>query len=372
MYINMARRIIKIILIPSITAIMMFLTTPSSEESLQKFSLLFIGDILLANEAEQYILTQGIGYPFKKIKNELLKYDYVIGNMEAPITTRGTAYTNKAYSFRLNPSSALSLKDLKLDAVSISNNHLMDYGKVGMEDTIDCLNSLDIQHTGGGKNLFDARRPALLKCGNVPICILAYCDRPPVDYYASDSRSGISHLNLEHVKDDIATWKTRHNIVIISLHWGIEQTHEPQWDQVEMAHKIIDAGADGIIGHHPHWPQGIEIYRNKPVVYSLGNFINGYTNPIERDNMVIALYYSGNTLERIKIIPVAGQNKKIKFQPHVLDGPDATAVLQVVQYLSNKMKTQFEITGNYGLIQLNRNDIKIGEKDEPAIKLKSN
>lgn len=355
------RRIVKIILIPSITAIVIFFNTPSSEEYLQKFSLLFIGDILLANEAEQQILARGTDYPFRKIKNELLKYDYVIGNMETPITARGAAYTDKAYSFRLNPSSALSLKDLKLDAVTISNNHLMDYGKEGMEDTISFLDELAIRHAGGGKNLFDARRPALLNCGNVTICILAYCDRPPADYYASDNKPGISHLNLGHIKDDIATWKTRYNIVIISLHWGIEQTHEPQGEQIEMAHRIIDAGADGIIGHHPHWPQGIEIYRNKPVVYSLGNFINGYTNPTERDNMAVALYYTGGTLERMKIIPVAGQNRKIKIQPHLLDGPDATAVLRLVQYLSNKLKTQFEITGNYGLLQLYRHDVEIGD-----------
>ena len=366
----MMRRIIKIIFVSSTAAMLVFFNTPSSEEYLQKFSLLFVGDILLANEAEQYILTHGVDYPFKKIKNELLKYDYVIGNLETPITARGAAYTKKAYSFRLKPSSALSLKNLKLDAVAISNNHLMDYGKEGMEDTISFLNELSIQHAGGGNNLLDARRPALLKCGNVTICILAYSDRPPAEYYASDCTPGISHLNLGQIKDDVETWKTRYNIVIISLHWGIEQTHEPQWDQIEIAHKIIDAGADGIIGHHPHWPQGIEIYRNKPVVYSLGNFISGYTNPIERDNMAVALYYTGNTLERIKIIPVAGQNRKTKFQPHVLDGNDASAVLGLVQYLSNKLKTRFEISGNCGLLQLYRHDVEIGEKEKPAMPFK--
>jgi poly-gamma-glutamate synthesis protein (capsule biosynthesis protein) len=364
---SMMRRIVNLFLIPPITAMMIFSTTPSSEEYLQKFSLLFIGDILLANEAERHILTHGIDYPFRNIKSELLKYDYVIGNLETPITTRGAAYTNKAYSFRLSPSSALSLKNLKLDAVTISNNHLMDYGKEGMEDTITFLDGLSIRHAGGGKNLFDARRPALLKCGNVAICILAYCDRPPVDYYASGGKPGISHLNLEHIKDDIAAWKTRYNIVIISLHWGIEQTHEPQWEQIDMAHKIIDAGADGIIGHHPHWPQGIEIYRSKPVVYSLGNFISGFTNPVERDNMAVAWYYVGNTLERIKIIPVAGRNRKIRYQPHVLEGPDASALLRLVQHLSSKLKTQFEISGNYGLLQLYRHDVEIGEKHEPVI-----
>src|SRR4030042_6030281 len=179
----MSRNKMNILLcLPAMVAMLLFFIRPSSEEMLQRFSILFIGDILLANEAEIYIQTRGIDYPFKKIKNELLKYDYVFGNLEAPVTTRGEPFANKAYSFRVHPVSARCLTDLKLDAVSIANNHLMDYGIEGMSDTIAYLDGLTIKHVGGGKNLLEARRPALLQCGDSTICILAYCNRPPVEY----------------------------------------------------------------------------------------------------------------------------------------------------------------------------------------------
>ena len=328
--------------------------------------MLCLGDILLVNEAERHILAKGTGYPFEKIKDDLRKYDFIFGNMEAPITVRGTAFTNKAYSFRVKPGAALCLRDLKIDAVSISNNHLMDYGGEGMDDTISFLDGLNIRHSGGGKNLAASRRPARLKYGSTEIYILSYCNRPPSEYYASASTPGIAPLDIRMIREDIASYKTRDNIVLISLHWGIEHTHEPLPEQVSAAHEIIDAGADGIIGHHPHWPQGIEQYRGRPIIYSLGNFINGYYNPVEKNNIAVGLYFVGNRLEKIKILPVSGQNRKIKFQPSVLTGKPADETLGLIQNLSKNLNTDLQIRDNYGIIDFNAAGTKIGLKKEPV------
>lgn len=318
----------------------------------RKFSILFVGDILLANEAERHIHKKGLEYPFWKIKQELLKYDFIFANMESPITKRGVPVIDKPYVFRVKPEDAVCLRDLKIDAVSIANNHLMDYNAEGMEDTIDTLDALNIMHTGGGRNLTVARRPASLTYGDTDIIILAYCNRPPEDYYATDSSPGIAPLDLVMIREDIESYKLPDNIVLVSLHWGIEQTHEPQSSQVAEAHAIIDAGADAIIGHHPHWPQGIELYRGKPIIYSLGNFINGYINPIERDNIAVGFYYNGNTLELIKVVPLAGRNRQIRFQPHVLEGRQATNFLKLIRGFSLKLKTDIKIADGIGLIDL--------------------
>jgi hypothetical protein len=318
----------------------------------QRFSILFVGDILLANEAEQHIHKKGLEYPFWKIKQELLKYDFIFANMESPITTRGEPVEDKPYVFRVKPDDAVCLRDLKIDAVSISNNHLMDYNSEGMEDTIKTLDRLNIRHTGGGRNLAEARRPALLKYGDTNIVILAYCNRPPEDYYATDSTPGITPIDLAMIREDIESYKLPTNIVVVSLHWGIEQTHEPLPAQVSEAHAIIDAGADAIIGHHPHWPQGIELYRGRPIIYSLGNFINGYINPVERDNIAAAFYYNGHSLELVKIVPLAGRNRQIKFQPRVLEGKQATDFLKLIRSLSLKLKTDIRISEGVGLIDM--------------------
>ncbi|MBP7734973.1 MAG: CapA family protein [Spirochaetes bacterium] len=333
-------------------AALLFITKSVPAKNSQRFSILFVGDILLANEAERHIHKKGVDYPFWKIKEELLKYDFIFANMESPIMKRGTPVVKKPYIFRVKPEDAVCLKDLKIDVVSIANNHLMDYNSEGMEDTIATLDDLNIRHTGGGRNLDEARRPAVIRYGATSIVILAYCNRPPDEYYATDDDPGIAPLDLELIHEDIAAHRRDNAIVVISLHWGIEQTHVPQKEQIATAHAIIDAGADAVIGHHPHWPQGIELYRGRPIVYSLGNFINGYINPIERDNIAVGLYYNDRTLESIKVVPLAGRNRQIRFQPFILNGKKADGFLGLIRNLCRGLNTDMDIMGGYGYIDI--------------------
>ena len=319
----------------------------------RKFSILFVGDILLANEAERHIHKKGLEYPFWKIKQELLKYDFIFANMESPITKRGVPVIDKPYVFRVKPEDAVCLERPQ-DRRGFHSKQPPDglqRPKAWRTPSIPWT-ALNIRHTGGGRNLAEARRPAILTYGETNIIILAYCNRPPEDYYATNSSPGIAPLDLAMIREDIDSYKLPNNIVLVSLHWGIEQTHEPQSSQVAEAHAIIDAGADAIIGHHPHWPQGIELYRGKPIIYSLGNFINGYINPVERDNIAVGFYYNGNTLEMIKVVPLAGRNRQIRFQPHVLQGRQATNFLKLIRNLSRSLKTDMEIINGIGLIDL--------------------
>jgi len=348
------KKTIALLSIPVIAGIIIFSFSSSSAKGGPRFSILFVGDILLANEAERHIHDRGIDYPFWKIKEELLKYDFIFANMESPITNRGVPVTDKPYIFRVKPEDAVCLRDLKIDAVSIANNHLMDYNHEGMIDTIATLDRLNIMHTGGGRNLAEARRPVILKNGGTGIVILAYCNRPPTDYYAAADRAGIAPIDIRIISDDIAAYKLSDNIVVVSLHWGIEQTSRPQGSQVALARQIIDAGADAVVGHHPHWPQGIEIYRNRPVIYSLGNFINGYINPIEQDNIAVALYYAGPRLENMKVIPLAGRNRQTRFQPYVLAGDQADRFLGFIKNLSREFNTDMEIKNGCGVIDPGR------------------
>ncbi len=333
-------------------AALVFITTNVPAKNSQRFSILFVGDILLANEAERHIHKKGVDYPFWKIKEELLKYDFIFANMESPITKRGVPVVKKPYIFRVKPEDAVCLKDLKIDVVSIANNHILDYNHEGMEDTIAALDRMNIRHTGAGWTLDEARRPAVLRNGDTAVVILAYCNSPPEEYYATETTPGIAPLDLELIRDDIAAHSHDDNIVVISLHWGIEQTHVPQKEQIATAHAIIDAGADAVIGHHPHWPQGIELYRGRPIVYSLGNFVNGYINPIERDNIAVGLYYNGRTLESVKVVPLAGRNRQIRFQPSVLTGKQAQGFLGLIRNLCRGLNTDMDIMGGYGYIDL--------------------
>jgi len=316
------------------------------------FTILCGGDILLAEGADAAMREHGSNYPFMKIHNEIRKYDIFFANLESPITDRGTPFTDKPYTFRLSHEFADSLCVLGVNVLSLANNHIMDYGKPGLEDTIACLDKLDIRHAGAGNNLTRARRPAILRRGNTDLLFLAFCGRPPVEFYADMENPGTSPMHTENIIRDIQKYKTGKNILIVSLHWGIEQRSTPRRYQVRLAHMIIDAGADCIIGHHPHWPQAVEIYRNRPIFYSLGNFVNGFCNKIEKDNILAVLHYSENVLGKIEILALAGKNRDMSFQPYVQTGKEAARTLGEIAMLSARFSTTIEIRGHRGIINM--------------------
>jgi poly-gamma-glutamate synthesis protein (capsule biosynthesis protein) len=119
-----------------------------------------------------------------------------------------------------------------------------------------------------------------------------------------------------------------------------------------MAYSIIRAGADAIIGHHPHWPQGIEMYHNKPIIYSLGNFVNGFCNEVEQNNIFAALHFNRKQLSSVEIIPVAGKNSEIKFQPYVMKGKEARNQLKYIRELSRPFRTKIQVRGDRGYINM--------------------
>ena len=318
----------------------------------KRFSILFTGDILIANGVIDEMQNKGINYPFKNIADELRGYDIVFGNLETPITSEGTPYTDKAYTFSLDPQLAACLRWIKLDIVSISNNHIMDYGDTGMHDTISKLDDMNILHTGAGNNLDEARKPVFFQMADTEVVVLAYCARPPEDFYADEKKAGVAPLKLDSVIEDIKRYKGDDTVIIVSLHWGIEQTSAPQSYQRRTAYSIIKAGADAIIGHHPHWPQGIEMYRNRPIIYSLGNFINGFYNEVEKDNIFAALHFNRKELSRVELIPVAGRNSEIHFQPYVMKEKEAVKHLNYIRKLSRPFRTNIQIRGGRGYINM--------------------
>lgn len=317
----------------------------------RKFSILFLGDILLANEAERYIREFGPDYPFLRVRDELRNYDAVFGNMETPISTKGEPVKDKPYTFQLAPGIVSALRTIKLDAVSIANNHVLDYGVEGLRDTIGFLREAKILYSGAGNNVVEARSPTVLYLGNREILIFSRCSRPPDSFYTQGDRPGIAMLKTDELIADIAEYKTKNNIVLLSLHWGIERTTAPQKSQIEIAHRLIDAGADGIIGHHPHWPQGIELYRKKPIIYSLGNFVSGYYNDTDKDNIVAVFHYDVTSLDRIEILSVAGINREINCQPYFITGKRARKNLAEIARLSRRLDTAITIGKDRGIIR---------------------
>ncbi len=325
--------------------------SPVKKDS-SKHSILCMGDLLVVREAEEQLEVNGEDYPFEKIEDEFRKYDVVFANFEMSITYRGSVHPRKPYTFRLHPDNASYFKELKIDVVSIANNHILDYGNPGLFDTMSFLGEWGVKYSGAGKNLDVARKPAVLNKNGTDVLFLSYCERPPSDFYATENSPGTAPMNIKYIIEDVKRHKKANNIVLVSLHWGIEHDDFPRKYQVTVAHSIIDAGADGIIGHHPHVPQGIEIYNGKPIIYSLGNAITGFYNPNYKNNIMVSLQYRGPDLLDIMIIPIAGKFKEIKSQPHILNGNKAVKILKHMQRVSRPFKTDIIIKDDKGLIHV--------------------
>jgi len=232
-----------------------------------------VGDIALTHSLNELLIRNSSKYPFENIKGTFNNHDIVIGNLEAPISSRGKTFPLKC-SLRTNPEYVDAIKTSGINVVSMANNHILDYGEEAFYDTIEILEKNDIGFNGAGINLYQARKPHIETIKGMVFGFLSYCDvEIQSPFYADLNTCGIAALNLVHIEEDIKKLKNKVDMVIISLHWGIENFRFPTPEQVKIAHKIIELGCDILLGHHPHVLQGYEKYNHGYIFYSLGNFI---------------------------------------------------------------------------------------------------
>lgn len=246
-----------------------------------KTKLVFAGDILLTG----YLLSQydnsGInGIVATDIVEEMNLADLTMANEEFPFSSRGTAAEDKQFTFRIDPGRVNVFQDLGIDIVTLANNHVLDYGQEALTDTFETLDNAGIQYVGAGNNYEEAKQRRDFEVNGKKIGILAASRVLPVPSWAAGTSPGVfSTYDPTGLVEEIKTADQNCDFVIVYVHWGIEKDEYPQDYQRELAKKYIDAGADIIIGAHPHVLQGIEYYNGKPIVYSLGNFIFGNQIP---------------------------------------------------------------------------------------------
>jgi len=317
-----------------------------------RFSLIAVGDVWLGKFAQAYIRDRGLDYPFGDVRDVLDAHDVAFANLEGPITSRGQEKVRKQYRLRVDPRQARALTRSSIDVLSLANNHMMDFGETGLTDTIKHLEAWNIRHAGAGEDLDGSHAPAVIEVGGTQVVFLAYCAWYPAPIHAREDRPGVSPLDREIILEDVRAHKRDDNLVLVSLHWGVQHTDRATSGQVNLAHDIIDAGADAILGHHPHRPQELEVYRGKPIAYSLGNFVFGYYNKIYRHNIALVIEYEGTEPAAVRILPVAGKNGAIKFRPRFLEGKTGLAVLGNVASLSKRFHTVMDVSPTAAEIHL--------------------
>ena len=255
--------------------LMLFVLATARAESVR---LIFVGDIMLDDGPGQ-VIAEGRD-PLAQFAALLADADYRIGNLECPIATVGKPLDSKIFSFRAHPD-VLSVLKGRFDALAVSNNHSGDYGQAAFLETLDHLKQIGIVSFGGGRNLVEAHAPLWIEKNGLRIAVLGYNEFKPRSFEAGPNWPGIAWSEDSQVIADIrAARSAGADVVIPYMHWGWERESAPTERQRRLARLMIDAGADTIVGSHPHVTQGTEIYRGKPIIYSLGNFVfDGFELP---------------------------------------------------------------------------------------------
>lgn len=234
-------------------------------------SLVFAGDIVLDDTAGA-LIERG-GDPFADFAALFASADIRIGNLECVVATTGSA-GDKNFTFRAHPRTLPVLKR-HFDAVALANNHSGDYGREAFAEMLDLLKQQRLAQFGGGHNLSEAHAPLILERKGLRIALLGYNEFMPRSFEADHDAPGSAWSEDEQVVADIQRARRVHraDIVIPVMHWGWENELTANARQRQLARTMINAGADAVIGGHPHVTQDIEHYQGKPIVYSVGNFV---------------------------------------------------------------------------------------------------
>jgi poly-gamma-glutamate synthesis protein (capsule biosynthesis protein) len=280
-------------------------------------SLIAVGDIMLSRSVGRTVALQGPDYPFANITSYLKSADFVFANLETPISA-GPPVPDGDFSFHSDPSVVKGLVDAGVSMVSIANNHVPNAGTQGVIDTINYLDQADIGHAGAGSNEAAAEAPYYFQKNGIHFALLAYNDKDvvPADYSAGVNHPGTNFMDTAKVTRNVAAAKENADIVIVSMHAGHEYHDIPDVDQVNFAHAAIDAGADIVIGTHPHVVQPVELYKGKYIIYCLGNFVfdQGFSYEVEH-GMTVKLDFDKAGLTSIQYNPVVIKNLS---QPELL------------------------------------------------------
>jgi poly-gamma-glutamate capsule biosynthesis protein CapA/YwtB (metallophosphatase superfamily) len=241
-------------------------------------------------------------YPFTYTAEFLRSFDLTIGNLECVISRLGTPVP-KSYNFRGDARAYDRLLNAGFDLVSVANNHSGDYGKAAFMDEYTTLPERGITPIGGGQNRQQAHTPIFKAVRDTTIAFMAYDEIDPYSFAATDTTPGHAWLTEDALRQDIALARAKADFVIPFVHWGIEYYTGLTAHQRHLAQVAIDAGADLVVGAHPHVIEPHEIYKGKLIVYSLGNFVfdNMYEEVVRR-GAILTLTIQKNQLLSWKLV----------------------------------------------------------------------
>jgi gamma-polyglutamate biosynthesis protein CapA len=277
---------------------------PQSKEE-KSINFLFFGDLMLDRHVGEKISKNGLDYIFTKLVGEENRFfkgiDIISANLEGAVTDGGAHYKpDMSYDFAFDPKLINDLKKYNFNFFNIANNHLADQGERGIIETRNNLEKMGFSFVG-------CRDLQVSNCSSTTLEIA----EKKIGMIAFSQIYGL--LDEKEVIKTITSLKNKIDLVVVNIHWGTEYQHKFNTTQQDLAHKMIDAGADMIIGHHPHVVQGMEIYKNKPIFYSLGNFVfDQYFSQDTQEELALGINYSTKDIT-VNLFPMKSKMSQVEL-----------------------------------------------------------
>jgi len=300
-------------------------------------TLIAVGDIMLGNHP--LCIGRGVGakikkrgptFPFLKVASTLKEGDVVFGNLEAVLSDSGMDRKRlSSVSMRATPEAVEGLTYAGFNILSLANNHILEHGQEALFETMNTLSQHKVKCVGVNTDMAKAREPLVVDVKGIKIAFLAYCLIP-------DKTAYISINDSEEICIDVRKAKSQADVVVVSLHWGNEFIEKPSLSQIRLAHQIIDAGADVILGHHPHVLQGVESYKGAIIAYSLGNFIfDSIFLEETKSSVILECRLSKEGVVGYKLLPTYTDDE---YVPHLLQGQPKETSLLKLKALSSELR----------------------------------
>jgi|GEM_PF-2413250 len=281
----------------------------------------FAGDLCIEDFVIYSIQTNGFDFTFKEIKSILKTPDIMSVNLECTITQKGSK-EEKHFTYRAGEYEFKVVYDSPIDYVSCANNHAMDYGEISLLDTIKYLDKYKMKHSGSGKTIDEAFKPALINIDNIKLAYFSICDTPDEangyttmkKFKVTSDKPGIAYYDEVLLTELFKKYKDQGYTNIINFHTGFEYIFEPCSYIKKRNKKLIDIGADAVICHHPHVINGIEIYKGKMIAYSLGDFLFDIQKDYADEGIILYLFIKENNIVSWAFYPIVSHYGSVSIE----------------------------------------------------------
>lgn len=267
-------------------------------------------------------------------------------NLECPISDVGTRAMWKEYTFRGRTALAQGLASAGVDVVSMANNHTLDYGTSALIDALERLDDAGVAYAGAGADAASAGAPTLLITPAGTVAVLAYTGILPSGFAAGKERPGVNPVTSDPspIVEAVAAAAEKVDFVVVSFHWGVEYTGQANSGQRSLAHQVIDAGADLVLGHHPHVIQGLELYKDRLIAYSLGDFVFDHYSRQTGEAFVLQVDLQHEGPPSLRVIPVYLNDTT--GVPAPVSEAAADVILQRLARLSSDLGLDLVVSGD--------------------------